>query len=255
MFKKFVLLTLSVILVAAMAISPASAESEEPPMDATVYVVHGIPGLDVSPDLDPKLPVDVSVNGACALKGFKFGEIVGPLALPAGVYEIKIGLADKLAPCSADAVISAKVELMGGQAYVIAAYLAEGGAPTAGLFPIDLSKQMFPRVYAFHLANAPKVDITLHRQSKKNPLHFELLNVSNGQYAMVDPAPLSGYYLGSIFAAGTIPSGEPVFGPAKLTFRTYKTYLLFAVGSLEKGTFTVLQKVIKFNMKPTKMMK
>ena len=41
------------------------------PGTATVYVLHGIPGEDLG--LDPELPVDVSVNGACALPGFTFG--------------------------------------------------------------------------------------------------------------------------------------------------------------------------------------
>lgn len=57
-------------LVLMLMIGGASADMRE----ATVYTVHGIPGV----------VVDVEVEGVgCALTQFDFGDIAGPLSLPA----------------------------------------------------------------------------------------------------------------------------------------------------------------------------
>ena len=73
--------------------TPSVLQSRSAPSksEGIVYVVHGINGTDLG--LSEALPVDVSLNGACALPGFTFGEIVGPLELPVGSYDIAIGLA------------------------------------------------------------------------------------------------------------------------------------------------------------------
>ena len=90
MFKR---LTILLVLITTLAV-PASAfaASSADGHEAMVSVIHGIPGPD-------GLPVDVSVNGACALEGFMFKEIVGPMAMPAGTYEVAISLADADNPC------------------------------------------------------------------------------------------------------------------------------------------------------------
>ena len=49
----------------------ATAGSAAAADNGTVYVVHGIPGLNV----------DVYVNGKTALTGFKPGEVAGPAVL------------------------------------------------------------------------------------------------------------------------------------------------------------------------------
>ncbi|MBO9327388.1 MAG: DUF4397 domain-containing protein, partial [Roseiflexus sp.] len=91
------------VLVALVAVALASFISPTPAQaagSAKVYVVHGIPGRDLG--LQPSLPVDVSVDGACALTRFKYTNTVGPIELPAGLYNIKIHLSPSLStpPCS-----------------------------------------------------------------------------------------------------------------------------------------------------------
>ncbi len=205
------------------------------PQTAEVYVVHGIPGEDLG--ADPALPVDVSLNGACALPGFTFGEIVGPLTLDAGSYDIAIGLADPNNPCGNAPVIEAPgVELAGGQSYSIVAHLTEDGAPTASVFVNDLETSKFKAtVNVFHTAAAPAVDITLERD---RPWWYPtrwIGGVANGDAASTQV--LYGNWGVTLFPAG---AEEPVFGPVPVALQRSTAYFVYAVGSLTNETFTLL---------------
>lgn len=220
--------TLCALMVALGVVSAASA-------DATVYVAHGIPGQDLG--LDPALPVDVSINGGCALTGFAFGEIVGPLALPAGSYDIAISLADPENPCGNPPVIEASgVELMDGVNYSIIAHLTEDGAPTASVFVNDLSTGKYTsRLNVFHTAAAPTVDVKIQRAWSWWWPAAWLWDVSNGDQGTVEL--IYGAYDVKIFPAG---SYQAVFGPAEVDLERDTAYAVFAVGSLANETFTLL---------------
>jgi hypothetical protein len=151
---------LATLAVAAGAPTAASAQN------ATVYAVHGIPGNELG--LPVELPVDVTVNGACvaALAGFSFGEIRGPLSLPAGSYTVAIRLANAIEPCSGpDTGLSATVNLQGGMSYSLVAHLTETADPTLSAYANNVSRTAAGtgRVIAHHTAAAPPVNITLTR--------------------------------------------------------------------------------------------
>ena len=208
-------------------------ESAEP-RNASVFVVHGIPGDDLG--LDPDLPVDVSINGDCALEEFMFGEIIGPIELPEGSYDIAIGLANADEPCSEEPVINADdVKLYGNLSYSIVAHLSEKIEPTASVFLNNLSAyRYFPRVNVFHTAAAPRVDIRFER-SHLLSWRRTLKDVGNGEGD--DLLLFRGAWDVSILPAG---GNTPVFGPTRLKFKSNKAYLAYAVGSLTNKTFTVL---------------
>ena len=204
------------------------------PAPASAFIVHGIPGKDLG--LDPALSVDVSVNGACALPGFTFGEVVGPLELPAGSYDIAIGIADADAPCSADPVIAADgVELASDTSYSIVAHLTEDSMPTASVFENDLyGGRYFAGINVFHTAAAPRVDVRLDR-GKRSYWGRTIRDIGNGEAKST--IVWRGLWNASIRAAGTRTT---VFGPAPLDLQDRTTYLVYAVGSLTNETFTVL---------------
>ncbi|MHC5109679.1 MAG: hypothetical protein ACYTHJ_07350 [Planctomycetota bacterium] len=110
---------------------------------AYVTAVHGIPGQDL--DMDPALPVDVSVDGACAVPGFTFREIVGGIELKADPHDVAISFASDT-PCSNDPILSVEgAVLEDGGNYSIVAYLTEGDDPIISAFENDLRT---PRAFA-----------------------------------------------------------------------------------------------------------
>ncbi len=228
--KTTVLSLFATALVVAGTSKVANADGHE----ATAFVVHGIPGGDLG--LAPALPVDVSVNGNCALPGFTFGEIVGPLPLPADVYDIAISLANEDTPCGDDPVIEATVELMGGVNYSIVAHLTEDGSPTASLFENDVTPTGRGKARAIvnHTAAAPAVDISIRRDGPNSP-GLDVFDFVNGDQATAEVRP--GEWNVSIAPAG---DDMPVFGPVTVELRPYSAYLIFAVGSVDTGSFTLL---------------
>lgn len=204
------------------------------PATASAFVVHGIPGVDLG--LDAALPVDVAVNGECALPGFTFGEIVGPLDLPAGSYDVTIGLANEATPCSEAPVIEANgLELEAGESYSIVAHLTEDGLPTASAFANDRwANRYFANVNVFHTAAAPRVDVKAERSNWRHWYRF-LRDVGNGEAGSI--SLFKGGWDASIRAAGTHTT---VFGPVPLDLDPSTVYLVYAVGSLTNDTFTLL---------------
>ena len=206
---------------------------------AVVYVIHGIPGQDLG--LPAELPVDIALNGACALTGFTFGTITDPIELTPGAYNIKIGVANPDNPCSEPAVIEADVKFAAQSNVTVIAHLDEHAAATASVFSNmtdDCPATEAPLV-VHHTAAAPAVDI---EAAVAIPFGFRslyLMDVTNGAQGVLATWP--GTWSVSIHPAG---AHTVVFGPADLELEAKKTYLLYAVGSLDNGTFTVLQNVI-----------
>lgn len=204
---------------------------------AKVYVIHGIPGKDLG--LDETLPVDVLVNNSlCLLKGFKFGQIVGPVSLKAGTYNIKISLANTATPCSNAAVINADVPFNARETATVIAHLTEAGAPTASKYINNVTRLYgnLARVTIRHNAAAPTVDIGV--STKLGDLYFSTKIPGLSNPNQVGPARLPARsYDVTLYAAGT---DTAVFGPTTLKLSRQTAYFIHAVGSLSKGTFTYI---------------
>ncbi|MGZ8607450.1 MAG: DUF4397 domain-containing protein, partial [Actinomycetota bacterium] len=118
--------------------------------DASLNVVHGIPGVDV----------EVCVNGDVAIPGFNPGEVVTGVALPAGSYEVKIVAAADT--CDDAAILEATgIALASDRNYTAIAYLSEDGTPTLGLFKNNVRPvpARSARLTIRHTAAAPAVDV------------------------------------------------------------------------------------------------
>ncbi|MCS6910584.1 MAG: DUF4397 domain-containing protein [Anaerolineales bacterium] len=221
----------------AIALSSFGATAASGHRDASVYVIHGIRGEDLG--ADPALPVDVSVNGACALKNFKFGEIVGPLSLPAGSYSIAISLADGGAGCTNPPVIGpADIRFRPGENATVIAHLTESGAPTASKFTNRVRglNERNARLVVRHTAAAPTVDIGVNRGDREIRC---LKHLSNG--GEVFTRVRAGEYSVFVYPTG---AATPVAGPIPANLEGDKVTVVYAVGTLSKGTFTVLAQVL-----------
>jgi hypothetical protein len=225
------------LLLAGLLPSAAMAQNE-----ATVFIIHGIPGIDLN--LDPELPVDITVDGACLLQNFKFAEIAGPLSLAEGTYNIQIKLADLANPCGGTTVIEADVPFEANEKCTVIAHLTEEGGITASKFTHDLSaiKRNKARILMHHTANAPGVDIVWTplvddispRMNQKD--EFE----AGDKYQIeVRPFPNDSWRM-TLAPRGT---GIVIFSQ-DFKFMDFAAYGMFAVGSVTNGTFRFIQNVI-----------
>lgn len=182
--------------------------------DASLNVVHGIPGVDV----------EVCVNGDVAIPGFTPGEVVTGVALPAGAYDVKIVAAGDT--CDDAAILEATgVELASDRNYTAIAYLSEDGTPTLGLFRNNVRPvpARSARLTIRHTAAAPAVDVWANGG-------VLLQDVPNGASAtMRVPA--------GVYAAWVSLPGDhaPVIGPAVLKLAKGTAYQVYAWGNADAG--------------------
>jgi len=182
--------------------------------DASLNVVHGIPGVDVN----------VCVNGDAAIPDFNPGEVVTGVALPAGAYDVKIVAASE--DCDGTAILEANgVELADGKNYTAIAYLAEDGTPTLGLFKnkVKPTRNGNARLTVRHTAAAPAVDVFANGQRI-------LTDVPNGASATLNvPA--------GIYAAWAALPGDyqPVIGPDVYKLQKGMAYQVYAWGNGSAG--------------------
>jgi hypothetical protein len=238
MRTSFKLLPLALVVLAGTACSdPTTDPGSNPPVasalrstDALVYVVHGINGTDLG--LAESLPVDVSVNGACALPGFTFRTITAGIPLPAGRYDLVVRLPGS-APCTGAPVIQANgVQLAARGRYTVVAHLDAAGAPTASIFPEGGGRRGSARLRVRHAAVFTPVDIRVNQRT----FFRGLVNGTGGQESV---AP--GNYTVDVLPAGTTTPAASV--PVTLRGETF--YNAYAVGTPAKGSFEILLQVIR----------
>ncbi len=226
---------LSGIMLAAVV--AAGCSDDDPvaptPVNASVYVLHGINGTDLGAAAE--LPVDISVNGTCTLQGFEFKEIAGPLSLPAGTYAISVSLANTATPCSNQAVISADVPVTEGLNATIVAHLAVGGTPTASVFVNDFDASS-PQVFARHAADFSGVDVAVNVGTASEVSFSNLLNSAQAGGGL----GATGTYRVTIAPTGTTTY---VFDQTlQLAAGTF--YAAYAVGTPTNNTFEVVLQAI-----------
>lgn len=210
----------TVALAATLAVLGAGTAAAQT-SGADVTVVHGVPGLTV----------DVYVNGNLTLEDFEFGDMAGPLSLPAGSYDVAITAADDTID---NAVLTQDgIAVTDGLNASIIAHLQEDGSPTISVFVNDTAAidAGNGRLTVRHTAEAPAVDILL---ADGTALFTNVTNPNEGTVDVpaaaydVEIAPTGAGVSASVFSApGTeVPEGT--------------NRIVYAVGSLAGGTFTLM---------------
>jgi hypothetical protein len=216
------------------AAAPVAAQT-----NAEVFVVHGIPAADVA-GAPSGLPVDVSIGGACTLPNLRFGQIIGPLHVPAGTYAVAVHF-PATGSCTSPAVIGpAQVPLKAGENATVLAHLTSSGALTASKFVNNLTPTPAgrSRVTVVHAANAPAVDLYLTTQfGNVTATRGLATSVVNGETATVPVAGTSTQF--AITAAGATAAA---YGPSTLGLQANKAYLFYVVGSLANNSLGVIAK-------------
>lgn len=202
-----------------------------------ISVIHGIPGSDLG--LPQELPVDISLNGACALTQVPFGTVSAPIDVAPGLYDLEIRLAT--GDCTGDLAITASIALQLAESSTVIAYLTDSLTLTAAKFVNDLRPATgLARVTVRHTADAPAVDVFVKAPNAAPVRLFSEL--SNTTQAKADVAP------GAYKVGLTLPGANPM-SPDDLVFAVGGPGLeapadvntvVYAVGSLFTGSFTVL---------------
>lgn len=211
-------LTLVVALLASMALALPGVAQE----DARIHLLHGIPDTDV----------DVLVDGEAVFEGFSFGDTQDLSALAgqtlAGLQVVVAGTEDV-------AIDAGDVDLPASGNYTVIAHLDAEGTPALAVFENDTSEIAAGegRLTVRHTAAAPAVDV-----------------LAGGEVAfsgLANPNEASADLPAGTISAEVVPAGasEPVvIGPADLDVAEGDSLIVYAVGSLDGGSLTVLTESI-----------
>lgn len=190
--------------------------------DTSIILMHGIPDTDV----------DVEAGGENVIEGFAFGDMQDLSSL-AG--ETLVGLKVKVAGTDTVAIDAGDTALPASGNYTIVAHLDAEGTPTLAVFNNDTSAidAGNGRLVVRHVAAAPAVDV-----------------LANGDVAfsnLANPDEVAADLPAGTISASVVPTGatEPVvIGPADLPIGEGSSLIVYAVGSLDAGSLTVLTQSI-----------
>jgi Domain of unknown function (DUF4397) len=181
--------------------------------NATVSVLHGVPGLTV----------DVYANGEELIPDFEPGTLTDPQQLPAGTYDLQV-FADGDSPGNGRPAIEADgVEVPAGANATVVAHLDADGNPALTPFVNDTSQVPAgqARLTVRHTAAAPAVDVRADEQ----PVFTDLSNPDEEMTAV--PA---GTYGADVTLAGT---NQVAIGPADLRLTEGTNTIVYAWGSAQ----------------------
>jgi hypothetical protein len=209
---------------------------------ATVHVIHGISGGTLG--LPATLPVDVWANGAPLIPGFEFGEVVGPVDLPAGTYELRVFLAGS-DPDVDTPVLSLDATLADDSDVDIVAHFTENGGIALTPFANNNTPKVDPisprierrdtRLTVRHAAALPRV--VINRLLPIDP------TFANGGEISYDLDP--GMYRFWLSRAGGAFALS--FDPIEVALDADLHYFVYAVGSRADDSFQLLVRTSPFN--------
>ncbi|RYP85110.1 DUF4397 domain-containing protein [Nocardioides guangzhouensis] len=206
------------------ALAPLSPPAAAAAADATVTVLHAVPGLTV----------DVYANGDEILPDFEPGTLTDPLSLPAGSYDLQVFAAGD-DPATADPAIEASgVELGAGANATVVAHLDAQGNPVLTPYVNDTSptKPGEARLVVRHDAAAPAVDVRAD-----GDVVFEGLANPDEQSADL-PA---GTYSADVTLTG---EDQAVLGPTDVTLTEGTSTIVYAWGSADDDNLALAVQTI-----------
>jgi hypothetical protein len=210
---------------------------------ATVTIIHGINGLDLNTARE--LPVDIAVNGSCALKGVKFTESTA-VELGKGTYSITVHPAD--GKCGVAPVITQSLMIDDSNSFAslsAVASLSATGAPQ--LLAFNNTQDLgFPSTLAVrHAAFAAPVFARFDVTGYKSP---PVSRLSNGQISAIFSALDVGLKYNITISAkknsGTVARLRGRIRSPRQIWRVF-----YVVGSARNGLAIVQQDVARDDLK------
>lgn len=228
--KNRIRLTFALALLCS-ALSTASLAS-------SIYIVQGLAGRNVAEATDPAYPVDVLLNDeVCYVHGLAYGTISGPLTFFPGTHNIKVSIANTLAPCTETPFIDSNVTLEKRQDISAVITLDPNGKPALVTFVNNLTPVAagMGRVLLAQAADAPALEVTLQNTSTNKVYKY---TVNPG--ALLNVTLPAGSYNASISQGGTTFVSS---APVELFSRS--ATLLYTIGEATNNTLNLVSKNIR----------
>lgn len=206
-------------------------------------VVHGIPGVEV----DVCARGEVTGNAYIELiDGFNFKDIEDGIELPAGDYDAFVraatdGVCDESQV--AFGLIAKGLTLPAGANVSVVANLDADGTPELSVFVnnTDPLRRWVSRFTVRHVAQAPTVDVYSGRYARWTWKNFD--DVSNGEEG--SRTLWAGRRYVGLALEDSRSRADVAVGPIKTYLAPTANNIFYAVGSLEGGTFDIIQQVIE----------
>ncbi len=217
-----------------MALTTALSASE----NAYMYLVQGVPGRDYTATTDPQFPVDVLINDeTCNVRGLTYGSIQGPFTFVPGTYDVKISVANTLAPCSNAPIVDSSVTLASGQNVSAVFSLNDSGAPALSTFTNNFSaiSANNARVLFALAADSSTVQLVLVNTTTKKQYTYSVKSD-----ALLTTTLPSGSYTVQVNQGTTtlVPS-------TSVDLSSQSATLLFATGEASNNTVNLQIKTVK----------
>jgi hypothetical protein len=217
-----------------VALSTAMLASD----NAYMYLVNGVPGRDYTTSTDPQFPMDVLLNDEiCYEHGLAYGTIAGPLTFVPGSYDVKVSVANSVAPCSNSPLIDSTVTLDSGKNISAVVALSSTGTPTLLTFTNSFSSVSANdgRILFAQAADAPAVQVIL-----QNTTTMKLYTYTVNPGALLDVSlPADDYTV-------EINQGTTTLVPSTtIDLYSQSVTLLFAVGEASNDTVDLEVKTVR----------
>jgi hypothetical protein len=224
-------------LILALTLLCAASTAVYASDNAYLYLVHGIPGRDYSTATDPEFPVDVLINDeVCNVHGLSYGAIFGPLTFVPGTYDIKISVANTLAPCTNSPIVDSSVTL--NAAKTVSAVLAlSGGTPTLETFTNNVSPVSAnnARIQFALAADSPAVQLILQNTSTKKLYTYS-----------VNPKSLRNVTLpAGLYTAEVNEGTTTLVSSTVIALRSQSVTLMYATGESANNTVDLETKAVR----------
>jgi hypothetical protein len=205
---------------------------------SSMYIVQGIAGRNYAVHTDPAFPVDVLLNDeVCYVHGLPFGNIQGPLTFEPGSYNVKVSIANSLAPCSNSPLIDRTVTIEAEKDMSAVIALNEDGVPTLLTFTNNLSPVAAnsARLLFAQAANSPAVLVILQNTETK-----KLCTYSVNRGGLLDVDLPAGVYSVEINQGTTTLATQ-----AQLFLDSQSATLLYAIGQASNDTVVLETRTLR----------
>jgi len=205
---------------------------------SSLYLVQGIAGRNYATSTDPAFPVDILLNDeVCYVHGLAFGSITGPLTFLPGSYNVKVSIADSLAPCSNSPLIDHTVTIEAKSDYSAVLTLNADGAPTLLTFTNNLTPVAAntARLLFAQAANSPALQLIL-----ENTATHKVYTYAVNPGALLDVILPAGAYTVEVNQGTTT-----LVASTPLNLFSQSANLLYAVGQASNTTVMLENRILR----------